>query len=470
MGMKIKLNFFGAAQNVTGSCYLAEANGVRILVDCGLYQERDLKQRNWDPFPVPPSTIDAVLLTHAHLDHCGRLPKLVKDGFRGKIFCTPATADIAQIIMKDSAFLQEEDIKHKKTRHEKHGKTSPFPYEPLYTQADVAKTVPLLTPVGYKTPVPVAAGMTASFREAGHIFGSTSIKLTIGQGVESRSILFSGDVGRWDMPIINDPAQFDDADYVLVESTYGDRLHSEVKEIPSELARIINETAKAGGNIVIPSFAVERTQELLYHLNGLLRENRIPHLLTFVDSPMAIKVTEIFKKHPELFDEETRELLQQGRHLCDLPGLTMSNTVDQSKAINHIKGTAIIIAGSGMCTGGRIKHHLKNNISRPESTILFVGYQAIGTLGRLILDGVNPIRIFGEEQRVKAQIEKIDGFSAHADQNELLRWITALKKAPRRVFITHGEPDAANAFKKFLTGKTGWNCTVPEYQQEVVLD
>jgi metallo-beta-lactamase family protein len=470
MGMKIKLNFFGAAQNVTGSCYLAEANGVRILVDCGLYQERDLKQRNWDPFPVPPSTIDAVLLTHAHLDHCGRLPKLVKDGFRGKIFCTPATADIAQIIMKDSAFLQEEDIKHKKTRHEKHGKTSPFPYEPLYTQADVAKTVPLLTPVGYKTPVPVAAGMTASFREAGHIFGSTSIKLTIGQGVESRSILFSGDVGRWDMPIINDPAQFDDADYVLVESTYGDRLHSEVQEIPSELARIINETAKAGGNIVIPSFAVERTQELLYHLNGLLRENRIPHLLTFVDSPMAIKVTEIFKKHPELFDEETRELLQQGRHLCDLPGLTMSNTVDQSKAINHIKGTAIIIAGSGMCTGGRIKHHLKNNISRPESTILFVGYQAIGTLGRLILDGVNPIRIFGEEQGVKAQIEKIDGFSAHADQNELLRWITALKKAPRRVFITHGEPDAANAFKKFLTGKTGWNCTVPEYQQEVVLD
>jgi metallo-beta-lactamase family protein len=470
MGMKIKLNFFGAAQNVTGSCYLAEANGVRILVDCGLYQERDLKQRNWDPFPVPPSTIDAVLLTHAHLDHCGRLPKLVKDGFRGKIFCTPATADIAQIIMKDSAFLQEEDIKHKKARHEKHGKTSPFPYEPLYTQADVAKTVPLLTPVGYKTPVPVAAGMTASFREAGHIFGSTSIKLTIGQGVESRSILFSGDVGRWDMPIINDPAQFDDADYVLVESTYGDRLHSEVQEIPSELARIINETAKAGGNIVIPSFAVERTQELLYHLNGLLRENRIPHLLTFVDSPMAIKVTEIFKKHPELFDEETRELLQQGRHLCDLPGLTMSNTVDQSKAINHIKGTAIIIAGSGMCTGGRIKHHLKNNISRPESTILFVGYQAIGTLGRLILDGVNPIRIFGEEQGVKAQIEKIDGFSAHADQNELLRWITALKKAPRRVFITHGEPDAANAFKKFLTGKTGWNCTVPEYQQEVVLD
>ena len=468
--MKIKLNFFGAAQNVTGSCYLVEAGAARILVDCGLYQERDLKQRNWDAFPVSPSTIDAVLLTHAHLDHCGRLPKLVKDGFRGKIFCTPATADIAQIIMKDSAFLQEEDIKHKKERHEKQDKTSPFPYEPLYTVADVEKTIPLLTPVDYITPVPAATGMTASFREAGHIFGSASIRVVVAQGSESRSILFSGDVGRWDMPIINDPEQFEAADYVLVESTYGDRTHGEVKDIPGELARIINETNKAGGNIVIPSFAVERTQELLYHLNDLLRENRIPHLFTFVDSPMAIRVTEIFKKHPELFDAETRDLIRRGIHPCDLPGLTMANTVDQSKAINHIKGTAIIIAGSGMCTGGRIKHHLKNNISRPESTILFVGYQAVGTLGRVIQDQPAEVRLFGDMQPLRARVEKISGFSAHADRDELLRWITMLKKAPRRVFITHGEPAAANAFKKFLTEKTGWPCTVPEYRQEIILD
>jgi metallo-beta-lactamase family protein len=468
--MNIKLNFFGAAQNVTGSCTLVEAGGVRILVDCGLYQERDLKSRNWDAFPVDPKTLDAVLLTHAHLDHCGRLPKLVKEGFRGKILCTPATAEIAEIIMKDSAFLQEEDIKHKKARHERQGRTSPFPYEPLYTIADAEKAATLLTPSPYNTPVDVADDMTAVFREAGHIFGSTCIRLEIRQGGETRSILFSGDVGRPDMPIINDPSQFDEADYVLVESTYGDRTHKEVREIPGELARIINETHKAGGNIVIPSFAVERTQELLYHLNGLLRADRIPHLFTFVDSPMAIRVTDVFKKHPELFDEEARELLKSGRHLCDLPGLTMSNTVDQSKAINHIKGTAVIIAGSGMCTGGRIKHHLKNNIGRPESTILFVGYQAVGTLGRVISDRPETVRIFGEEHPVKARIEKISGFSAHADRNELLSWLTALKKAPRRVFITHGEPDAAQAFKKFLTEKTGWACTVPAYRQEVSLD
>ncbi|MCU0857883.1 MAG: MBL fold metallo-hydrolase [Pontiellaceae bacterium] len=468
--MNIKLNFFGAARNVTGSCYLVEAEGMRILVDCGLYQERDLIQRNWDAFPVPPETIDAVLLTHAHLDHCGRLPKLVKEGFRGKIFCTPATSEIAQIIMKDSAFLQEEDVKHKKARHEKQGKTGPFPYEPLYTQADVEQTVPLLMPVGYNTSVPVVSGITAVFREAGHIFGSSSIRLTVRQGPESRTLLFSGDVGRWDMPIINDPDLFHEADYVLIESTYGDRIHPEVKEIPGELARIINETRKAGGNLVIPSFAVERTQELLYHLAGLLREDRIPHLLTFVDSPMAIHVTKVFKNHPELYDEETRALLKKGEHLCDLPGLMMSSTVDQSKAINHIKGTAVIIAGSGMCTGGRIKHHLKNNISRPESTILFVGYQSIGTLGRLISDGTNPVRIFGEEHAVKARIEKISGFSAHADQNELIRWVSSLRKAPRRIFITHGEPDAANTFKKLLSEKTGWLCTVPEYKQAVILN
>lgn len=468
--MDIKLNFFGAAKNVTGSCYYLEANGVRLLVDCGLYQERDLKPRNWADFPVPPASIDAVLLTHAHLDHCGRLPKLVKEGFRGKVFATAATAEIANIIMLDSAHIQEEDIKHKMKRHERQGKKSPFPYEPLYTMEDAQQVETLFSKVRYRTPVPVGAGITAEFREAGHVFGSSSIRVTVEQGGETRSILFSGDVGRWNLPIMRDPHQFEHADYVLIESTYGDREHGEVADIPGELERIINETHQAGGNVVIPSFALERTQELLYHLNNLLKEDRIPHLLAFVDSPMAVRITEVFKKHPELFDEETMAQLRAGERPCDFPGLTMSRTVDQSKSINHIKGTAIVIAGSGMCTGGRIKHHLKNNIDRPDSTILFVGYQAFGTLGRRLLEKPETVRIFGEEQIVKARIERISGFSAHADRNELYRWLSSIHEPPRKVFITHGEESQATAFQQFLTEKTGWTCAVPEYGEEVVLD
>ena len=468
--MDIKLNFFGAARNVTGSCYYIEANSMRLLVDCGLYQERDLKARNWADFPVPADTIDAVLLTHAHLDHCGRLPKLVKEGFSGTVFATSATAEIANIIMLDSAHIQEEDIKHKKRRHERSGKKSPFPYEPLYTMEDAEKVNTLFNKAKYNTKVPIGEGVTAEFREAGHVFGSSSIRLEVEQGGETRSILFSGDVGRWDLPIMRDPFQYEHADYVLIESTYGDRVHEDVADIPGELERVINETHKAGGNVVIPSFALERTQELLYHLNNLLNEDRIPHLVAFVDSPMAIKVTEVFKKHPELFDEETMAQVRAGDKPCDFPGLTMSQTVDQSKSINHIKGTAIIIAGSGMCTGGRVKHHLKNNIDRPESTIMFVGYQAVGTLGRIILDKPESVRIFGEEHLIKARIERISGFSAHADQNELFRWISSIKEPPRKVFITHGEESQATAFQKFLTDKTGWTCVVPEYEQEVVLD
>jgi len=468
--MNIKLNFFGAAKNVTGSCYYLEANGMRILVDCGLYQERDLKSRNWADFPVPADTIDAVLLTHAHLDHCGRLPKLVKEGFKGTVHATAATAEISNIIMLDAAHIQEEDIKHKKLRHERSGKKSPFPYEPLYTMEDAEKVNALFNKVKYNTKVPIGEGITAEFREAGHVFGSSSIRLEVEQGGETRTILFSGDVGRWDLPIMRDPFQYEHADYVLIESTYGDRVHEDVADIPGELEKVINETYEAGGNVVIPSFALERTQELLYHLNNLLAEDRIPHLVAFVDSPMAVKITEVFKKHPELYDEETMEQIRMGDKPCDFPGLTMSRTVDQSKSINHIKGTAIIIAGSGMCTGGRIKHHLKNNIGRPESTILFVGYQAHGTLGRIILDKPETVRIFGEEHPVRARIERIGGFSAHADQNELYRWISSIKEPPRKVFMTHGEESAAIALQKFIAEKTGWNCVVPEYEQEVVLD
>ncbi len=467
--MDVELTFLGAAGNVTGSCTLVRLGEHRILIDCGLFQERALQTRNWEPFFVDPGTVDAVLLTHAHLDHCGRLPKLVKDGFGGKVFCTPATLEIARVLLFDSAYLQEEDMRKKKRRHEKQGKTSPFPYEPLYAKEHVEDTVPLFVPAPYTAPVKVVPGITARFHEAGHIFGSAMIELTLEQGGETRTVVFSGDVGRLHLPIINDPHQFEHADVLIVESTYGNRTHGTVESIPDELARVIMDTHRRGGNIVIPGFAVERTQEILYHLTGLLREKRIPPLLTFVDSPMAVTVTEIFSKHPELFDEETVELLRSGNSPYDFPGLTLSRTVEQSKAINQIRGVAIIIAGAGMCTGGRVKHHLINNISRHESTILFVGYQSPGTLGRQILDGPEEVRIFGEFFPVKAKIEKISGFSGHADHDELQRWMSSIRNVPRRVFVNHGDPESAAALAADLTADRGWSCTIPEYQTSYTL-
>lgn len=467
--MGLKLHFFGAAQNVTGSCYCVECNGSRVLVDCGLYQERKLRSRNWDPFPLAAREIDAVFLTHAHLDHCGRLPKLVKEGFNGPIYATPATADIAAIVLRDSGKIQQEDAEHKRHRHEREGREGPYPEAALYTVADAEEAIRLFKPVPYGETASAGA-CTATFHDAGHILGSSMICLQAGANGQQRTILFSGDVGRCGLPILKDPTFFDAADYVLTESTYGDRLHRPSASIPGSLAKIVNRTHKLGGNIVVPSFAVERTQELLYHLGGLLAAKRIPRIQVFVDSPMAIRVTEVFKRHPELFDEETAALLHEGRHPCDFPGLTMCRSVDESKAIKSHKGTAIIIAGSGMCTGGRIKHHLAGNISRPESIVLFVGYQAVGTLGRLILDGLETVRIHGEHYPVEAAIAKINGFSAHADRRELFDWLSSLKSPPRRVFVTHGEPESADHFATFIRGKTGWNTEVPSYRDTADLD
>ena len=468
--MQIRLSFLGAAQNVTGSRYLLEANGVRFLVDCGLYQERELRHRNWEPFSIPPETIDALLLTHAHLDHCGLLPKLVKGGFQGKVYCTAATSEISQIVLLDSAHIQEEDAEFKRNRHKREGRKGPYPEIPLYTTDDARDTLPLLSPVRYEEPVRIGDGVEATFYDAGHILGSSMIKVKVKQNEEERSILFSGDVGRWDKPILCDPTLFDEADYVLVESTYGDRLHKDQGNIDEMLSQIINSTEKAGGNIVIPSFAVERSQELLYHLNNLLMEDRIPHLMVFLDSPMAIGVTEVFEHHPELFDEEMMELIRRRESPFDLPGLKITRTAEESKAINHIRGTVIIIAGSGMCTGGRVKHHLVNEIWRPESAILFVGYQAFGTLGRQIVDGAKEVRILGRMYPVRARVVQINGFSAHADKDELFRWVSGIGKPPRYLFVTHGEADAAHHFANFLREKKGWQVSVPSYREEVILD
>ncbi len=468
--MEIKLSFLGAAQNVTGSRHLVEVDGCKVLVDCGLYQERQLRDRNWERFPIPPKKIDAVLLTHAHLDHCGLLPKLVREGFRGKIYCTPATVEITRIILMDAAHLQEEDAEYKRRRHEREGRTGLHPYVPLYTQKDAAACDSRFSPVEYLQPKKIAKGVHATFHDAGHVLGSSMITLTIERDGDKRTILFSGDVGRKNMPILEDPSVFDHADYVFVESTYGDRVHHSAEEVDDKLAAVINETKEAGGNVIIPSFALERSQDLLYHLNDLLLAGRIPNMQVFLDSPMAIGITKVFKEYPELYDEEMARLVKQRKSPFDFPGLKMTQATSESKAIKHIRETVIIIAGSGMCTGGRVKHHLINNITRPESTVLFIGYQANGTLGRIISGGAEEVRIFGRTMPVRARIARISGFSAHADRDELCRWLGGLKKPPRGVFVVHGETKSAKQFGRYLQDKTGWNVTVPAYKDEVVLE
>lgn len=465
----MKLKFLGATQNVTGSRYVLEARGHKFLVDCGLYQEREFRSRNWEPFAVPAAEIDAVLLTHAHLDHCGLLPKLVKEGFKGPIYCTPATAEIARIVLADAARLQVEDAEYKAKRHAKEGRPSPRPIVPLYTPQDAEIVFPMFKTFKYEQTVRLAEGIEAVFRDAGHILGASSIRVTVSENGQTRSVVFSGDIGQWDRPIIEDPNPFEEADYVLCESTYGDRLHGPSENIKPELCAIIKRAQESGGNVVIPSFAVERSQELLYYLNELLLEGCIPSLVTFLDSPMAIKVTRIFKKHPELFDEEMGDRVEDGDSPFDLPGLTMTRTRRDSQAINQIRGTAVIIAGAGMCTGGRIKYHLRQNITRPESTILFVGYQAVGTLGRRIVEGEKEVRILGKTWPVKADVKQIYGFSAHADRDELLRWLKALKQ-PRHVFITHGEVGVSESFAEFVHKETGWTTSVPKHGDEVILD
>ncbi|MFC1765846.1 MBL fold metallo-hydrolase RNA specificity domain-containing protein [Planctomycetota bacterium] len=468
--MDIRLSFLGATRNVTGSRYLLETNGKQILIDCGLYQERQFKGRNWDPFPVPADKLDAVLLTHAHLDHCGLLPKLVKEGFKGPIHCTKATADIAQIVMNDSARIQVEDIEHKKKRHARQKRKSPYPLAPLYTVENAEACAPLFRGTTYHKPVSICEGVTATYYDTGHILGASAIQVKVQQNGETRTILFSGDVGRWNKPILQDPHVIEQADYVLCESTYGDRIHPTGEDIKKSLCAIINETRDAGGNVIVPSFAVERSQELLYYLNELLDEECIPNLLAFLDSPMAVKVTEVFKKHPDLFDEETREHLRNNNSPFDLPGLSLVRTANQSKAINLIRGTAIIIAGSGMCTGGRIKHHLVNNITRPETTVLFVGYQAEGTLGRRIVEGEKEVRILGENYPVRARVAQIQGFSGHADRDELTQWLSHLKQAPRHLFVVHGEVNAAEHFAEHIKTEKGWETSVPKHNDTVTLD
>jgi metallo-beta-lactamase family protein len=469
--MEISITFLGAARNVTGSKYLVEVNGIRMLVDCGLYQERGLKNLNWEPFHISPDMIDIVLLTHAHLDHCGLIPKLVKDGFRGKIYCTPATTEIAKIVLLDSAKIQEEDAAFKLKRHLRECRKGNYPEDPLYTKEDSDASFPLFSSIEYEQKFDLGNGIEVVFYDAGHILGSANIMLFVKSNGEERTLIFSGDIGKKDTPILKDPKVFNQADYVVMESTYGNRgTPSSAAHIHEILSDIINNTNDKGGNVIIPSFAIERSQEVLYRLNELLRQDRIPHTMVFLDSPMAIRVTDVFRNHTELFDDEAAELLRSGKHPCDFPGLQLCRTVDESKAINYIRGTVVIIAGSGMCNGGRVRHHLVNNIVRPECTILFVGYQAIGTLGRQIVDGAEKVRIHGQHYPVKAKVIKVDGFSAHADKDELLQWISSFQNnPPRKVFITHGEEEVSKIFADVVEQKLGFITERPSRGDKYIL-
>ncbi len=461
--MSVSVTCLGAARNVTGSRHLIEADGVRVLVDCGMYQEREYLARNWEPFPVPPESIDAVLLTHAHLDHTGYLPRLVAQGFAGKVYATPATAGILPVVLEDSAHLQAEDARFKAKRHRREGRKSPRPPEPLYDADDVGQAVRRLHAVSFSQTIKVARGVTARFLPSGHILGAGIVLVEAG----GRRILFSGDLGRAHRPLLPDPAPPPEADLVVMESTYGDRHHDSKQDVEAELADTISDTARQGGALLIPCFAVERSQDLLYYLNRIYRAGRAPSLPVFLDSPMAIKLLDVYRRHSEAMNAESRDRLARDKSLFDLPQLKLCLTSDESKAVNYHRDPCIVIAGSGMCSGGRIKHHLAQHIHRPESTVLFVGYQASGTLGRQLVEGARRIRLFGGTWNVHLSVQQIHGFSGHADQEELLAWLGRMRRRPGQVAVVHGGSNIAPAFAALVEERLGVAAHAPTYLERI---
>lgn len=467
----MKFHFLGANRQVTGSRHFIEVGGLRILVDCGMFQERAFSSRNWNECPIKASSIDVLLLTHAHLDHCGLIPKLVKDGFKGAIVTTPPTVELAEIIMRDSAKIQEEDAAYKLKRHRKEKRKGPYEVKPLYTVEDVDPVMQLFRQVKYDQPHKLNDKVTVTYHNAGHILGSAVLSIRARVDGGEKTIVFSGDLGQHDKPFICDPEPLNEADVLIMESTYGDRDHPDFGDIESQLEKVINETIPQGGNVIIPTFAVERAQELVFHVGNLVRGNRIPDVPVYLDSPMAVNATEVFKRHRQYCDEQTAKVFEEGNNPLQFDGFKMARSVKDSIAINSLKSPAVIMASSGMCTGGRIKHHLRQNITRRECSLLFVGYQAVGTLGRQIVSGKEVVRIHGREWLVRAKVRQIQGMSAHADLKGMLEWMSNFKTPPKHTFLVHGEENAALHMADTVRDELGWeNVTVPEYEQQVTLE
>ena len=447
----MKISFHGAARGVTGSCHLVECAGKRILIDCGFYQGgRELEEDNADEFGFEAASIDYLLLTHAHLDHCGRIPLLASRGFDGEIITTAASRELARLVMLDSAGLQEEEARYLNRRARRRGKSKDV-IVPLYTTLDALNALEFYGRTArYNQVLELAPGIRATFIDAGHILGSACIQLELTEGSERRRLLFSGDLGCGGRAILRDPAVPPTADAVVMETTYGDRQHKQLEPSVEELYLAISETVARGGNVIIPTFALERAQELLFYLNAGKEQGLLPDFLqVFLDSPMAISATQIFKRHPECFDEQTAALFASGRDPFRFAGLHFTRETAESMAINQITSGAVIMAGSGMCTGGRVRHHLKRHLGREHSSVVFVGYAAQGTLARRIVDGAKTVNIFGEEYPVRARIHTIGGFSAHAGQSDLLAWQRHTGR-PEVTFLVHGEEDSMTNFAGLL--------------------
>ena len=474
----MKITFLGATKTVTGSNFLVEAAGKKFLVDCGMYQgQAEQEWENSAPFAFDVQEIDFMLLTHAHIDHSGRIPKLYNEGFRNPIYATKATCDLCSIMLPDSGHIQEMENEWKNRKRKRKGLP---PEEPIYTAEDAIKCMEVFRPVSYDKIVDIDENIHVRFNDAGHMLGSSIIEIWANEQGKLTKAVFTGDLGNNDIPLLSSPTMIEDADYLVMESTYGGRLHMRNDDKAELFLDIVSETLDNGGTVVIPSFAVGRTQEILYEINMLKAKKdddvfrkkyeTLMKTNVYVDSPLATSATEVFRENMDIFDEETQKVIQSGDNPLDFPGLKFTQSVDESKALNESDEPCIIISASGMCEVGRIKHHLKHNIWNPKSTILFVGYQAPGTLGRKIVDGAEKVKIFGEEFTVKARVEYIEGYSGHADQEWLLNFIYSFIRKPKTIFLVHGEPDGQVILKQKIQGTTQIPVIIPEYGEQYELN